>query len=170
MFTRLCHRGHTLLPAFCFLLATGIAAAAGAGAVADISITPGQISWSPNIQAEKWLLTVSGQGIYLRQVIAAGEPLRLQPVAADGKRLTDGRYNWELRAIESKASEGISEVDERPASIRQRVPRREMTLERRAPERALAASGSFRVERGGFVMPAAKQNGEESILSGAGSR
>jgi hypothetical protein len=126
---------------------------AGPDPVADISITPGQIGWTPNIKAEKWLLTVSGQGIYLREVVEAGEPLRLQPNAPDGERLADGSYNWELRAIVPERRESLAERDQKPSSVRQRSAPGELTFERRPAERPVVTSGSFRLERGGFVMP-----------------
>jgi hypothetical protein len=122
---------------------------AGPDPVADISITPGQISWTPNIKAEKWLLTISGQGIYLREVVESGEPLRLQPNAPDGERLANGIYIWELRAIGPERRESIAERGQKPSSIRQRSGRRETAFERRP----VVTSGSFRVEGGGFVMP-----------------
>jgi hypothetical protein len=155
----------------CFFLAVDYGSAAGPNSVADISITPGQVTWSPNIKAEKWVLSVSGPGIDLREVVEAGERLRLQTVAPDGERLPDGRYNWELRAIGFDARESILERGEKPASIRQRTARREVTFERRAIEpRPPVVSGSFRIERGGFVMPPAAQEGEELFRPAAGSR
>jgi hypothetical protein len=135
------------------ILLRGAGLAAGPDPVADVSITPGQVTWSPNIKAEKWLLTVSGQGIYLREIVEPGEPLRLEPNAPDGERLADGIYISELRAIGPERRESIAEPDQKPASIRQRSARRETTFERRPVERPVVTSGSFRVESGGFAMP-----------------
>lgn len=133
---------------------------AGPDPVAEISITPGQVNWTTRIKAEKWLLTVSGQGIYLREVVDAGGPLRVQAAAPDGERLADGSYNWELRAIGPERRESIPGRDQQPSSIRQRSGRGETTFERRPVERPVVTSGSFRVEGGAFVMPPPEEPGE----------
>lgn len=153
-------RGGTGKPMYiviCFFLAVGVLVAAGPDPVAEISVTPGQITWTPKINAEKWLLTVSGQGIYLREIVESGEPLRLQPNAPDGERLTDGAYNWELRAINTERRDKNEDRDQKPSSIRQRSGGRTVTFERRAVVRPVVTSGSFRVANGAFVMPSPEE-------------
>ena len=41
--------------------------AAGPQKVADVQIIPGQVTWRTHVDAEGWTVTISGQGIYLRE-------------------------------------------------------------------------------------------------------
>ena len=50
---------------FCF---AGTVWAAGPQQVADVQISPGQVTWKTFVDAEGWPLTISGQGIYLREL------------------------------------------------------------------------------------------------------
>lgn len=143
-----------------FFLAVGIGLSAGPERVADIRVTPGQVTWSPYVKAEKWLLTVSGPGIYLREVVESGEPLRLQSAAPDGERLADGIYIWELRAIRPERRESIAERDHKPEFIRERSARRDVTFERRPVEQPVVTSGAVRVEGGAFVILPPEEAGE----------
>ena len=60
--------------------------AAGNQKVVEVSITPGQVTWRTIAEAEGWLLTVSGQGIYLRERYEGRAILSLRPVAPETTR------------------------------------------------------------------------------------
>jgi hypothetical protein len=139
----------------CLLLAMAMSAA-GPDDAAGIAVTSGRITWSPGLKAERWSLTISGQGIYREEVVESGDRLTLEIIAPDGERLPDGRYNWDLRAINPERSESALESRAKPASIRQRTSGRDSVFERRQVERPMVLDGSFRVERGAFVMPPAE--------------
>jgi len=145
------------VPAFCFVLAAGIAAAAGPVGVAEVRITPGEITWSPNVTSEKWLLTVSGQGAYLRELVRDGEPLRLRIAAPDSERLADGAYNWELRAVMPSSTTAKS-VGKHSQPTRSRS---NTLFERGLSERPIVTSGSFRVTNSEFVMPSLQDRGRD---------
>ena len=133
---------------FCF---AGTVWAAGPQQVADVQISPGQVTWKPYVDTQGWTLTISGQGIYLRERYEDRETLSLHPVAPDGERFPDGSHNWELRAISPLVRDGLKT---RRAPARQRQIRVERgTFERRVVRRPVVASGSFRIQGGGFAIP-----------------
>ena len=129
---------------------------AGTDQVADFGISTGELSWSPITRAEGWTLTVAGQGIYWRNKFESSQPISVTPVAPDGQRLPDGKYNWELRAIPSVAPDGSLRdrvgLQERSMVSRSRS-RSSVQFERRGLTRPMVTSGSFVVENGAFVMP-----------------
>ena len=134
-----------------FLIISAAAFAAGDREVAEASITPGQVTWRTIADAQSWTLSVSGQGIYLRERYEDGETPTLRPVGPDGERFPDGRYNWELRAIRPSEQDRLMKTR---ALARQRQVRTERgTFERRIVERPVVTSGSFRILNGGFVIP-----------------
>lgn len=139
-----------------YLLLAMSMSAAGPDGKAGIAITSSRITWSPNLRAEKWALSISGQGIYREEVVESADRLTLEIIAPDGERLPDGRYGWDLRAINPERSESALESRAKPASIRQRTSGRDIVFERRQVERPVVLDGSFRVERGAFVMPPAE--------------
>ena len=135
--------------ACCVTLATW---AAEAQRVASVQISAEQITWDPVVGAERWLLTVSGQGIYLRETYQGGEMPSLRPIAPDGEWLADGSYKWELRAIKSEqnALADRGEADrERPLG----VDTGRGTFELRIDPKPVVTSGSFLVQGGSFVDP-----------------
>ena len=134
---------------FCF---AGTVWAAGPQKVADVQISPGQVTWKPYVDAKGWTLTISGQGIYLRELYEDGETPSLRPVAPDGERFPDGSYNWELRAISPVLQDDRLMTRRPPARTRQ-VRTERGTFERKVVRRAVVTSGSFRIQGGGFVMP-----------------
>ena len=134
---------------FCF---AGTVWAAGPQQVADVQISPGQVTWKTLVDAEGWTLTISGQGIYLRKCYEDREIPSLCPVAPDGDRFPDGSYNWELRAILPVQQDDSLMTRRAPARTRQ-IRTERGTFERRVVRRAVVTSGSFRIDRGGFVMP-----------------
>ena len=126
--------------------------AAGPQQVADVQISPGQVTWRPYVDAEGWLLTISGQGIYLRERYEEREIPSLRPVAPDGERFPDGSYNWELRAINPVEQDDRLMTRRSPARTRQ-VRTERGTFERKVVRRSVVTSGSFRIQGGGFVLP-----------------
>jgi hypothetical protein len=154
------------LPA-CFLVAAALATAAGPAAVADIHFTSGQIRWDTKVDAGKWVLTVSGQGLHYREIVENRVSPAFQIVAPDGERLPDGSYKWELRAIGPEAPDSVAEGDERPGSVRQRAGLRGATFDRRVIERPIVEFGSFRVENGAFIAPEPEPDETGTPISGA---
>ena len=108
---------------FCF---AGAVWAAGPQQVADVQISPGQVTWRTFVDAEGWTLTISGQGIYLRERYEDRAIPSLRPVAPDGERFPDGSYNWELRAINPGA--GRPPDDTETTSTNKANPHRERNL------------------------------------------
>lgn len=141
-------------------------AAGPQGEVADITVSPSRIQWRPNVSSPAWTLTVSGQGVYLRESFEKGEQPRLSPTAPDGERLTDGSYNWELRAVQ--APSGLSREEAataRTQPTRSRSQRSSVEFERRQVNRAVVTSGSFRVLNGSFVIPQPESDSNEGAFS-----
>ena len=90
--------------------------------LAEMSVSPARIDWAPSIEAQRWVLTLTGPDeFFLRREFKAGKALFLSIFDSEGDRLPDGSYTWELKAV-SKS----------PAA-----PRRQ--------------SGSFSIQDGGFV-------------------
>lgn len=141
------------------------ATAAGPQPVADVQISTGQVAWKTYVDAEGWTLSVSGQGIYLREQYDDAGEIRLSPIGPDSERLPDGRYNWELRAVNPAVQQSL---ETRRAPTRQRQVVRTETehgyFERRVVERPVVTSGSFQIQSGAFVMPSVK--GETALESG----
>jgi endosialidase-like protein len=89
--------------------------------LAEISVSPTRIDWSPAIEAQHWVLTLVGPDeLFLRREVKAGKALFLSIFDSEGDRLPDGSYTWELKAVSKPAS-----------------PRRQ--------------SGSFSIQDGSFV-------------------
>ena len=145
-------------------LALGLATTATAAEpqpTADTQISSGLVTWNTAVEAVGWRLTVSGQGIYLRErYVDAGE-IRLSPVGPDGTLLPDGSYDWELRALSPEAQQ--REGRPRSATGRRQVVRTVTDrgyFERSAVERPALFSGSFSIDGGSFVMPTAEEEEE----------
>ncbi len=141
--------------------------AAGAQRIAVVQVGPGQISWTPEVRAERWLLTVSGQGIYLREVYQGGEIPSFRSIAPVGQFLADGSYNWELRAIDQEPSGTAARGEAEEEEPRQMDTARG-TFERRIVRRPLVTSGSFLVEGGSFVVPRAEDREQEDRQTSGG--
>lgn len=150
------------------------AAAAAQGPVARMTILPGEVSWSPEVLDNGFILSVSGQGIYLRQEFEAGQSPVLRWDGPDGGSFPDGTYQWELRVVpERSGGAGGPQLDKNERAV---PPRSGGVLfERRPRRRPRAQSGSFLVERGSFVMtrpepgPWPRQEGPGKVSSGSGS-
>ena len=143
---------------FCF---PGTVWAAGPQKVADVQISPGQVTWKTYADAEGWTLTISGQGIYLRERYEERETPSLRPLAPDGERFPDGSYNWELRAINPVDDQEDRLMTRRVPGRTRQIRTERGTFERKVVRRSVVASGSFRIQGGGFVMPRLIEEGLE---------
>lgn len=132
--------------------------------VARVSITPGAVVWSPHVSGWRWSLTVSGHGIYLKDVFEGGARPVLALVAPDGLPLSDGVYSWELRAVPSIETEN----EEPPAEgeVRDTGPR---LFERRTEWRPVVTSGAVRVKAGSFVEPPLDSDEDNTQAEGTDS-
>jgi hypothetical protein len=100
--------------------------------IVEMSLGPARIDWHPAVDAQRWVLTVSGPNeLFLRREIKRGKAPFLNIADSEGDRLPDGNYAWELKAI----SKGLAES------------RRE--------------SGSFSIRDGSFV-ETLQDNGEDA--------
>jgi hypothetical protein len=150
----------TVCPLLLGLAVLAPATAAG-DHVAALRVSSVQLEWTPQVRAEGWTLSVSGEGIYWRKVFESGDPPTLSLTAPDGKRLPDGRYNWELRAVKPEQSResrrgmlGEERRDElEDADEGRRVAESGETFVRRRVRRPVVTSGSFRIQNGSVVMP-----------------
>jgi len=149
------------------LLLAGTAFAAGSqDEVAEITVAPGRIQWQTKAPSAGWTLTVSGEGIYLRESFEQGKQPVLRPTAPDGERLTDGSYNWELRAVQHPTGLSREAMQrEQTQPTRSRSQRSNVEFERRQVSRPVVTSGSFRVLNGAFVMPRPERDGDGGALS-----
>ena len=114
--------------------------------VADLSATPGGLSWAPRVDYEKLTLTVKGSGHVLTTEFDGGL-VTFAPVDAEGYSLPDGTYNWELtvqpRALDANNHMYRSdEPSEDGRSFKAGT----------APEGRIQ-SGSFTIANGGIVDP-----------------
>jgi hypothetical protein len=65
-----------------------------------VSVGPNGVDWSPVIDYERLVLTVVGpEGFELRQELEAGQSPSLTLFKANGERLPDGIYRYELRLL-----------------------------------------------------------------------
>ena len=133
------------------LLLAGVASAADPESeVARIRVDPGQIHWQPKVTSQAWTVTISGQGIYLRQRFEGEQPT-VWLTTPDGELLADGSYNWELRAIRPATLDREALREERREEAR--TEEDGVEFERRLERRAVVSSGSFVVRHGAFVVP-----------------
>jgi hypothetical protein len=73
--------------------------------LADISVSPTRIDWAPAVEAQRWVLTLSGPDeFFLRREVKAGKALFLSIFDSEGDRLPDGSYTWELKAVSKPES------------------------------------------------------------------
>ena len=115
--------------------------AAGNQKVAQVNITPGQVTWRTIADAQGWMLTVSGQGIYLRERYEGRTIPPLRPVAPDGERFPDGSYHWELRAI-NPVEQDDRLMTRRPPGRTRQIRTERGTFERRIVARKSGSSNS----------------------------
>lgn len=87
-------RAAWVLAAAVCLMAPG----AGAQEVAWVDVGAGGLSFSPVEGFGGIVLTVKGNGRYVRQEFGAGDRVSFTPVDSFGEALPDGTYVWELRA------------------------------------------------------------------------
>lgn len=71
----------------------------GSGGVAETTVGEQVVTWSPRVEYERLVLTVSGGGEILREEFGSGEKPRLSVVGVDGQRFSDGGYAYELRVV-----------------------------------------------------------------------
>lgn len=132
--------------------------AASPASIADVQINSRRVAWVTRIGAQGWTLSVSGEGIYLRERYEPADRIALDVVAPDGERLPDGTYNWELRALSPEVERSLAT---RQSSAQQRQAVRTKNergdFERRSVGRPIVASGSFRIVGGSFVIPVAEE-------------
>jgi endosialidase-like protein len=99
-----------------------------ASPVAEIHLSPARIDWVPAVDAERWVLTIEGpRGLSIRRPFEAGKIPSLGLLLADGDRLPDGSYAWELEGI--LRSQGTGKLAKRPLTL----------------------AGRFSIEEGSFV-------------------
>ena len=99
--------------------------------IVEMSVSPTRIDWSPVVDAERWVLTISGpRELFIRRELNAGKAPSLSLVNSEGDRLSDGDYTWELRAVPSN------------------------------PTGSRRASGSFSVQNGSFLTAPQATNGK----------
>jgi endosialidase-like protein len=111
--------------------------------IAEVRIGPNRVDWVPAVDAERWILTVSGPGdFFLRRQFEAGKPPFLSVFDSEGDRLPNGSYAWELQGIQEREA-GTPEPPSRPRETGKvlKTPR--------APE--LELSGRFSIQEGSFV-------------------
>lgn len=66
----------------------------------EMNVSPARIDWSPAVEAQSWVLTLSGPDeLFLRREIKAGKALFLSIFDSEGDRLPDGSYTWALKAV-----------------------------------------------------------------------
>src|SRR6476660_3174720 len=103
--------------------------------IAEVSVSPTHIDWLPAVDAARWVLTLAGPGdLFIRRQIESGKTPSLSLFDADGERLPDGSYTWELQGI-SRADTG-------------KTPR--LLGTGRLPQRPLVQSGRFSIQAGSF--------------------
>jgi hypothetical protein len=74
--------------------------------LAEMSVSPTRIDWTPSVKAQRWVLTLSGPDeFFLRREAKAGKALFLNIFDSEGDRLADGSYTWELKSV-SKSPAG----------------------------------------------------------------
>lgn len=78
--------------------------------LAEMSVSPTRIDWAPSVEAQRWVLTLTGPDeLFLRRELKAGKPLFLNITDSEGDRLPDGNYAWELKAISKGPAESQRE-------------------------------------------------------------
>ena len=118
---------------------SGTAAARAAGPLADVTVNPGAVTWSPLSKAEGLSLTISGPGnFYQQKQYAAGA---IPPFAAAA--LPDGLYTWELTPIRPQQQLKVADAQRglEPANI----------------PAAQKQSGTVSVLNGAFVVPSTEE-------------
>ena len=142
-----------------FLGLAAIALATDQEKIVRILISPEEITWQPQVEAERWVFTVSGEGIYLREIYEPGDTPSLSAIGPDGVILPDDSYNWELRAIgtgepDERRTERRSAEEEEEAEAEdvRRVRTERGFFERRTVRPPVVESGSFRIQGGAFVV------------------
>ena len=90
------------------VIAAWTLALSGAGAesqkpktpIAHLEVAPGHVDWLPQVEYERLILTVTGPGgLSVRQDLKPGQTLSLSLLDAEGGRLPDGSYAYELRSV-----------------------------------------------------------------------
>jgi len=83
---------------------------------AEMNVRPTHIDWLPTFDAERWVLTVAGPGdLLIRRPFEAGTTPSLGLLMADGDRLPDGSYTWELQGIPRAG--GTAKLAKRPLTL-----------------------------------------------------
>lgn len=120
------------------------------GEMAEMKQTAQRVEWTPRIEYERMVLTISGQDVHVERDFEPGDKPRFEPVDENGKPLPDGGYTWELRA----APKIDPEVRERLAEIRESGDQDALAEMRRkglVPARPMTRSGYFQVREGRLV-------------------
>jgi len=71
-----------------------------ASRVAEISVSPAHVDWLPAVDAQRWVLKLTGPGgLFIRRAFEGGQTPSIDLFNEEGERLPDGDYGWELREI-----------------------------------------------------------------------
>ncbi len=130
-----------------------VAMPAAAGEVATISALGSGVAWSPQVEYQGLVLTVSGGDVFVRQEFGPSES-----PSFDTAGLPDGTYRWELRVLPRARDLRTEEF-----TTGKVAPNGAVVEQARAP-RGLAESGAFTILNGAVVDPGAVESsaGERS--------
>jgi hypothetical protein len=113
--------------------------------LAEVRVEGGAIIWQPLVKTDGWMLTVTGpDGWANRYTFDAGAAPALALQDAQGQRLADGQYQYELRPV--------IQVETAPASG-QSDTGRAVGLASALPEMLSVQAGTFNVQNGAFALP-----------------
>ncbi len=121
-----------------------VAMPAAAGEVATMSALGSGVAWSPQVEYQGLVLTVSGGDVFVRQEFGPGES-----PSFDAAGLPDGSYSWELVVLPRARSLRTEEF-----STGKTAPNGAVVEHARAP-RGRIESGAFTILNGAVVDPGA---------------
>lgn len=120
-------------------------ALAGTAELATVSTGPGGIHWQPVRATDGFILTVAGEGRWLRSQFGPGETPAFQPVDDSGQPLPNGEYTWELRPVQREPGADAN------AGANGRSAASEGAQLSRAPMDPITQSGAFTITNGTVV-------------------
>ena len=123
--------------------------------IARASYGAASITWSPNVENEGFTLTVTGpERFRFQQSFKTGETPAFEAVDAQGNRLPDGTYSWELRANAVVSKDVRARLSEaRAADGRGEEVELELWRSGQIPRADLVLSGDFTISGGAIVDP-----------------
>lgn len=121
--------------------------------VASLTLTPAFITWHPHVKYAALTLNVAlPTGKVIKEEFAPGQPVGLNTIDAQGSRLPDGQYTYEL-VVTPEIDPGVKQVLAQAQENNDDTVIPDLQDKGLLPRNPLTQTGYFTIANGTMVLP-----------------